>query len=122
MSEYNEHRDEKNAYYCEACKGYIVTINKDDGVTPFMIGCRVLGEPDDPANTCKGMMKSMFYPKEPWPEKDGFGNEIPTEPTHEWYKPTSGELNQMGLTMESHRFAAFVEHVNKGGLDIRKVA
>jgi hypothetical protein len=105
---------DKNAYHCETCHGYIVTVDLDDGVTPFMLACRVLGEPKDRANTCKGMMQSMFYPEEPWPTEDGYGVAIPTVPTWEWYKPIGREL--AGLDSDSF------EHVRKGGLLLRKRA
>lgn len=50
----------KNAYYCETCCGYIVVVHVDEGVTPMFLACRVLGDPTDPANTCKGRMRSMM--------------------------------------------------------------
>lgn len=105
--------DKKNAYYCEACKGYVVTIDRDEGVTPMFLACRVLGEPTDPANTCKGQSHSLMYPTEPWPEKDGYGQPIPTEPTYEWYKPDDAEAVRLD--------AASFDHVSKGGLMLRKI-
>jgi hypothetical protein len=98
---HSDHRERarKNAYWCEDCRGYVVTLDVDKGVTPMFLACRVKGEPDDPANDCKGTMRSMMYPAPPWPKHDGFGSEIPTEPTWEWY-----------------------EHVRKGGLLLRRAA
>lgn len=104
----------KNAYYCEDCRGYIVTVDVDAGVTPMFLACRVLGEPTDTANTCKGTSKSMMYPDEPWPEHDGHGTPIPTEPTWEWYRPDGRETREL----DSGSF----EHVAKGGLLLRKKA
>lgn len=105
--------EKKNAYYCETCKGYIVTIDRDEGVTPMFLACRVLGEPNDPANTCDGRSVSVMYPAEPWPAEDGYGNPIPTEPTWEWYRPTRAEMEKMDALM--------LDHVNKGGLELRKI-
>lgn len=107
---------EKNAYYCETCGGYIVTIDIDDGVTPFMLACRVKGEPRSEGNDCNGMMESMFYPKPPWPARDGYGHEIPTEPSYEWYTPTGAELKRM-----RRRERDLYEHVRQGGLVLRAV-
>lgn len=103
----------KNAYHCESCGGYIVTVDRDDGVTPMFLACRVKGDPKDPRNDCKGTSKSMMYPAEPWPEKDGYGHAIPTEPTWEWYAPRTDEANAPDR--------ATFEHVQKGGLLLRKI-
>lgn len=101
----------KNAYYCEVCGGYVCTVDRDEGVTPMFLACRAKG--DDPRNRCWGTSKSMMYPAEPWPEKDGFGTAIPTEPTWEWYAPGTDEANALDR-------GAF-EHVQKGGLLLRKI-
>lgn len=105
-------KGEKNAYHCGECHGYVVTIDVDDGVTPMFLACRVLGEPSDPANLCDGQMSSMMYPDEPWPATDGYGTEIPTEPTWEWYKPERVEY--LGLSRPAK------EHCDKGGLSLRQ--
>lgn len=99
-----------NAYYCDSCGGYIVTEDIDEGVTPMFLACRVLGDPSDPANTCKGQSRSMMYPKRPWPEKDGNGTPIPTEPAWEWFRPE----NLNGLT------SGMCDHVKRGGLILRQ--
>lgn len=103
-------KNRKNAYWCADCHGYIVTIDVDEGVTPFMLACRVKGEPP---NDCGGMMRSMFYPEEPWPAEDGYGHPIPTEPTWEWYEPSLAWARRQGDGM--------LDHVKKGGLALRKV-
>ena len=58
----------KNAYECEACGYFIVTIDRDPGVTPFMKRCE----------NCGGMAQSKMY--RVWEH---------LEPTHEWYRPDS---------------------------------
>ena len=103
----------KNAYWCDSCHGYIVTIDRDEGVTPMFLACRVKGEPTDPRNDCEGMSRSMMYPAEPWPETDGYGHAIPTEPTWEWYAPGADEANALDR--------GTFEHVQKGGLLLRKI-
>jgi hypothetical protein len=97
----------KNAYFCEACHRYIVTVNLVQGTTPMFLSCRA-------TEGCTGRMTSCMYPPHPWPEEDGFGNKIPKEVTHEWYIPVSSEFNK--LTREGQ------EHVQKGGLLLRQVA
>lgn len=105
----------KNAYHCPQCRQYVVTIDRDIGVTPMFLACRVLGDPSEPDNVCKGSMRSMMYPEEPWPVMDGFGVIIPTEPTWEWYKPDDEEF--AGLDDEGTR-----EHVSNGGLLLRPIS
>jgi hypothetical protein len=86
-------RGKINIYTCEKCRGHIVTRDRDDGVTPFMIGCRAtLG--------CKGMMKSSFYNVFDQDMAEGW----------EWYRPTHAEA----LTPAER------EHVSKGGLLLRR--
>lgn len=56
----------KNAYECEECGSYIVTVDREPGVTPFMVPC----------GNCGAFAKSKFYRVQPY-----------LEPTHEWYRP-----------------------------------
>lgn len=67
----------KNAYECEACKAYIVTVDRHPGVTPFMTKCGI----------CGGMAQSKMYRVADW-----------LEPTHEWYRPDTLE----GIPTHSH--------------------
>lgn len=59
-------KEKKNAYQCEECASWIVTIDREQGVTPFMVGC---GE-------CGAMAQSKMY------RVSGS-----MEPTHEWFRP-----------------------------------
>ena len=94
----------ENLYVCQKCGRYTVTVDVDEGTTPFMIGCRAPGP-----RQCKGMAYSSFYPKGPRPSYIG-------EPKWEFYKPTDADLrkNYKGDVLEGVR-----EHVAKGGLDLR---
>lgn len=58
----------KNAYECDGCGYYIITIDRDPGVTPFMKRCE----------NCQGMAYSKMYRVQDR-----------LEPTHEWYRPAS---------------------------------
>lgn len=115
---------EKNAYWCPDCHGYVITIDVDEGVTPMFLACRVKGEPSDPDNGCKGQMHSMMYPEPPWPAVDGYDQPIPTEPTWEWYKLDAAELKRLEKkARRGDRMAvATIEHHQKGGLELRKIA
>jgi len=44
----------KNMYTCDECKGTIVTIDREQGVTPFALACRA-------TEGCRGTMTSAFY-------------------------------------------------------------
>ena len=89
-------KDKLNRYTCRACDAFIVTIDREDGVTPFLIGCRA-------TPGCNGLAQSSCY------------RGVPTwaEPSHEWRKPTPTELFKASKAMR--------EHVAMGGLDIYPV-
>lgn len=86
--------DRLNVYICQTCGGMICTIDRDQGVTPFMIACQVM-------RFCSGMMQSQWYP------------ELPPHfsPEYEWYKPK----------LKKHMDVVTAEHVKKGGLLLRKL-
>lgn len=86
-----EYVGRKNRYCCEKCQKNIITVDRDAGVTPFMLQCkRTPG--------CDGWMTSRFYIVEDvWPE-----------PQYEWRKPTSREYKRMPDGMK--------QHVDQGGL------
>ena len=88
------YKGKKNSYRCETCNGVIVTVDVDDGVTPFLLSCKV-------TPGCIGMMKSNFY-------------RIDQSATaeYEWFKPVSLKGYSAGMK----------QHIKMGGLDLRKVA
>ena len=85
-----------NAYRCPICMNLTVTIDRDEGVTPMFLNCRV-------TPGCKGMAESYFYRP---PKNAG-------EPTHEWYRPEAEEMR----TLEE----GMLDHVRRGGLCIRAI-
>jgi hypothetical protein len=95
--------DRINVWTCPKCGGYTVCIDIHEGVTPFMLRCRASGREGD----CDGMATSAFYPKGPRPPH------IPP-PAWEWFRPVGSEYRKLSAAMR--------EHVDKGGLDIRKIA
>jgi hypothetical protein len=84
-----------NRYECSSCGGELVTVDKDDGTTPYFLKCRV-------TKGCAGTMQSGMY----------LVNQT-LIPTHEWYKPDTGEFDNLTLPMR--------EHVNLGGLLLRPI-
>jgi len=85
----------RNIYTCEARFGHVVTVDLEDGVTPFMIECKA-------KDGCKGMMQSSMYRV--------FDQRM--RPNFEWYRPKNNE--------EMIRLSAWSrDHVAKGGLILR---
>ena len=84
-------KGKKNIYTCTAGHS-TVTVDIDDGVTPFMITCQEDG--------CDRTATSMFYRC----DQD-------LEPTHEWYKPDKDAEMTQGER----------DHVEQGGLLLRKI-
>lgn len=83
-----------NVYTCDTCGGQIVTVDRDEGVTPFMLTCRFIPE------YCDGSMVSALYRVDQL-----------LKPTHEWYKPDKPPQDP-----------AMRQHVEMGGLLIRRIA
>lgn len=83
---------EINQYTCKTCGKHIVTVDRDDGTTPFMIACQ-----RSPA--CPGPMASHAY---------RVSQDL--HPSHEWYKP-------VGKVKPAYR-----HHVAMGGLLLRPIA
>lgn len=86
----------KNVYRCSDCNETIATIDRDQGVTPFMIRCK--------ADNCKGMMESNFY---------RVAQNISA--TYEWYSPDEAER----LKLKDQ--PAVLDHVEMGGLLLREI-
>lgn len=90
-----------NIYVCRECGGHTITKNRDEGTTPFMIGCRA-------TEGCKGAAESSFY---------RVSQKL--EPMILWIKPTPAELD--AYLMEHgdkgpHVAAEITKHVAMGGL------
>lgn len=84
----------KNRYTCEACQGSIVTMDVDEGTTPFMLQCRA-------TEGCEGMMQSSMY------------RGVEGEPDYVWRKPTADEYKGASASMR--------HHFDLGGLDLFRV-
>ena len=89
-------KGKKNVYVCQLCGGSVVTIDIEDGVTPFMIGCKSTAG-------CDGDMYSSFY-----------SVDQSLSPQFEWYKPTIDQYPKEHQEAMRH-------HIENGGLEIRKI-
>lgn len=98
-----EEANKINAYKCN--KGHFtITINKDEGTTPFMIACpKCEGKPVLGSGSNDGFAYSRMYNVYQF-----------LVPEYEWYKPSEKELKT--LNPETR------QHVNMGGLIRRKIA
>lgn len=86
-----------NVYTCQSCGARLVTKNRDEGTTPFMVGCQRDG--------CGGVCYSGFYRVDQ-----------SLVPTHEWFRPVSaGERRHLANP-------DVAEHVKMGGLLLRDLA
>lgn len=85
----------KNSYTCDRCGASFVTVDRDEGITPFMTNC--VNYPE-----CKGTSISAFYRVDQT-----------AEPTHEWYRPDRIEYGRLSLATK--------DHVNRGGLLLRRI-
>lgn len=82
-----------NAYICAKCEGRIITEDRDEGTTPFLIGCKV-------TKGCDGTMRSLLYR----------GVQAHEPVTFIWRKPTRAEYVAAPAAMK--------EHFDNGGLDL----
>lgn len=80
-----------NKYTCDLCKQSVITIDRDEGVTPFMMKCYA-------TKGCKGSSYSSFY------------KDISGEPNFEWIKPSFAVFRKLSRSMQ--------DHVEQGGLII----
>ena len=88
-------KGKNNIYKCEA--GHLtVTVDREDGVTPFIIGCT--------HNGCDQRARSHMY----------HAHCQAFEPSHEWYRPNA-------IQMAAEKNPGIVEHVKRGGLLMRKI-
>jgi len=83
-----------NRYTCSTCGGSIVTVDRDEGTTPFMLRCRA-------SDGCRGTMKSSFY------------RGVTGTPTWAWRKATEDEY--AASSPDARR------HFDLGGLDLFRI-
>lgn len=88
-------KGKKNIYTCEKCAAHIVTVDVDDGVTPFMIRCEV-------TQGCNGRMRSSLYRV--------FDQSM--KASHEWYRPSPASGEALS--------GPVLDHVMNGGLLLRR--
>lgn len=102
-----------NFYRCSTCATIWVTVDVNDGCTPFKIACMdrptlVNGKPVR-VGDCPGVMASAFYPKpENWPDS------AHKTADSEWYYPPRSE--RLRLKKMNPRL---LEYIQQGGLLMR---
>lgn len=87
----------KNIYFCSECGHGFVTVDRDNGVTPFMTTC-------DRA-PCAAAAYSFFYRAPQEMLKN-------IEPAYEWYRPSEEDLAGKSDQVK--------DHVARGGLLMRR--
>jgi hypothetical protein len=90
-----------NAYTCEKCQKHTITVNRDAGTTPFLIGCKQPG-------SCNGTASSRFY---------RCSQEL--KPTWEFYKPTPEQV--AALDPDEPDTPWLIDHARRGGLFFRPI-
>ena len=97
-----------NQYVCSTCNHVTTTIDRDAGVTPFLIECKGMapcaaGRVGVRMKNGRDTARSLGYSKRVDPE---------ATPTHEWYRPeTLDEVSDLGVR----------EHILNGGLLLRPI-
>lgn len=88
-----------NVYTCISCGRKAVTVDREEGVTPFTITCPFCE---------KSEAQSHFY-------------RVPQDldPMYEWYKPDEAELGDL-MSFEEGR-DVYDNHIKRGGLVMRKI-
>jgi hypothetical protein len=95
-----------NVYVCDL-NHRTVTIDRVEGVTPFIIACPVCKK-----YLCKDhqFAQSMMYRVSQ-----------ALIPTHEFYKPTAEELEKLKAEYSTHAYYNLRQHVDQGGLLLREI-
>ena len=97
-----------NQYVCDTCGHITTTIDRDNGVTPFMIECKGAL----PCSARRGSIRGRSGRDVARSRGYGASVDQSAAPTHEWYRPEHLDgLSQQGL----------LSHVLAGGLLLREI-
>ena len=97
-------KGEKNWYICKN-DHVLITVDRDQGTTPFMTPCRYPG--------CGTSGQSSFYRVD---------NRV--RASHEWYKPKSVLILWFKYRLRKRGkwiYRSTIHHIEKGGLILRKI-
>ena len=86
------YKGKKNAYECETCGSYIVTVDRDLGVTPFLTKC----------GNCGGTARSKMY---------RVADKL--EPTHKWARPQTADGLSPPVIEHIRRGGLILSPINK---------
>ena len=95
----NNFQGKINTYTCPTCGHRIITIDRDEGVTPMFVRCE--GPLRCDRDTLPGATSSMYRVAQT------------LTPTHEWYRPSVKEMRGLSPSM--------IHHIRQGGLLIRPI-
>lgn len=111
----SEDEQRRNAYLCDSCGRFIITVERHRGVTPMFLRCRATDGCDGLASSCMYRLDMLAMrlgqqhsDEAPRVLRDGW-----SEPTWEWYRPSARAARRQG--------PAGFEHYQKGGLWLREV-
>lgn len=101
-----------NFWRCNACAGFFVAVDVEDGATPKKIACKSVAGADRRGHgTCPGVLVSAEYPlPENWPET------VPRVPDAVFYRP--GEYHRRQF---ERKFPTLHSLILRGGLVTRPV-
>lgn len=92
-------KGQKNIYICQKCSAEMVTIDRDEGTTPFITRCHAFVK----GRECMGDMQSGMY-----------RCDQALNPTHEWVRMSDGEAANSSPGVMRHHLL--------GGLVLREIA
>lgn len=98
-----------NAWECEECGAYIVSRDRDAGVTPYILRCKdeTVGE----GLGCGAEMTSKFYRlarRDDWPV------------SHEWIRPKTKEKLADALERDDE-YKNYSDYLRRGGLHLARI-
>lgn len=101
-----------NVYICEKrCGNEIITKDRDEGVTPFLIRC----------DRCSPTINHPFVAM----QSSFYRVDQTLTPTHEWIKPDENELKQFfkkhKIRKGTRAYDSNIQHIERKGLILRKI-
>lgn len=104
-----------NHYVCPKCRGVTIAEHVDEGVTPFMLRCRVKDTKDASGNRvqgCNGMAESTFFS----------GSQDDAQVPHViFYRPADAMVAIEEINKEPRRFReGLLDHYRRGGALLRE--
>lgn len=103
-----------NHYHCPECKGVTIARHDDEGVTPFLLRCRVndiKGSTGNIVQGCRGMAQSCFFE---------CSQDDAQKPHVVFYRPQPEEAIKIINKDAKRNRAWLLDHYEKGGSLMRE--